>query len=71
MENENKKFYYLKLDRNFMKRHDIKIIKSMENGKDYIIFFYLSLLLNQLIHEGRLRFSDTIPYDEKMLSIIT
>ena len=42
----------------------------MENGKDYIIF-YLALLLESIDHEGHLRFSNTIPYDDKMLSIIT
>lgn len=65
-----KRFYWLKLSRDFLKRHDIKIIKAMPNGKDYIIF-YLALLLESIDHEGHLRFSDTIPYDENMLSIVT
>lgn len=42
----------------------------MENGKDYILF-YLKLLLESIDHEGHLRFSETIPYNEKMLSVIT
>ena len=42
----------------------------MENGKDYILF-YLKLLLESVNHEGHLRFSETIPYNEKMLSVIT
>ena len=42
----------------------------MENGKDYILF-YLKLLLESISHEGHLRFSETIPYNEKMLSVIT
>lgn len=66
----DKKYYWLKLDRNFFKRHDIKIIESMENGKDYVLF-YLKLLLESIDHEGELRFNDTIPYNEKMLSTIT
>ena len=70
MAEKTKKFFWLKLNRDFLKRHDIKIIKSMENGKDYIIF-YLALLLESIDHEGHLRFSNTIPYDDKMLSIIT
>lgn len=65
-----KKFYWLKLSRDFFKRHDIRIIESQENGKDYILF-YLKLLVESIDHEGQLRFSDTVPYDEKMLSIIT
>lgn len=42
----------------------------MPNGKDYVLF-YLKLLLESIDHEGTLRFSDTIPYDEQMLSVIT
>lgn len=65
-----KKFYWLKLKRDFFKRHDIRIIEAMPNGKDYILF-YLKLLLESIDHEGELRFSDTIPYNEQMLSVIT
>lgn len=67
---ENKKFYWLKLKRDFFKRHDVRIIEEMSNGKDYILF-YLKLLLESIDHEGELRFSDTIPYNEQMLSVIT
>lgn len=64
------KFYWLKLKRDFFKRHDIRIIEAMPNGKDYILF-YLKLLLESIDHEGKLRFSETIPYNEQMLSVIT
>ena len=67
---ETKKFYWLKLKRDFFKRHDIRIIEEMPNGKDYVLF-YLKLLLESIDHEGSLRFSDTIPYNEQMLSVIT
>ena len=67
---DSKKFYWLKLNRNFFKRHDIRIIEEMSNGKDYVLF-YLKLLLESIDHEGSLRFSDTIPYNEQMLSVIT
>ena len=67
---DNKKFYWLKLKRDFFKRHDIRIIETMPNGKDYILF-YLKLLLESIDHEGELRFSETIPYNEQMLSVIT
>ena len=66
----DKKYYWLKLKKDFFKRHDIKIIEDMENGKDYILF-YLKLLCESVDHEGNLRFSETIPYNEKMLSTIT
>ena len=65
-----KKFYWIKLKRDFFKRHDIRIIEEMPNGKDYILF-YLKMLLESVDHNGELRFSETIPYNEKMLSIIT
>lgn len=65
-----KKYYWLKLKDDFFKRHDVKIIEAMDNGKEYILF-YLKLLVESISHEGRLRFSDTIPYSEKMLATIT
>lgn len=64
------KYYWLKLKRDFFKRHDIRIIEEMPNGKDYILF-YLKLLLESVDHEGALRFSETIPYNENMLSVVT
>ena len=67
---DSKKYYWLKLKRDFFKRHDIRIIEEMPNGKDYILF-YLKLLLESIDHEGMLRFSDAIPYNEQMLSVVT
>lgn len=67
---KDKKYYWLKLKKDFFKRHDIKIIESMPNGKDYILF-YLKLLVESVDHDGNLRFNDTIPYDENMLAVIT
>lgn len=66
----DKKYYWLKLKKDFFKRHDIQIIESMPNGKDYVLF-YLKLLLESVDHEGCLRFSDTIPYNDTMLATIT
>ena len=67
---DTKKYYWLKLKRDFFKRHDIKIIDSMENGNDYVLF-YLKLLLESVDHDGTLRFSETIPYNDSMLATIT
>ena len=67
---EGKKYYWLKLKRDFFKRHDIRIIEEMPNGKEYILF-YMKLLLESIDHEGALRFSETVPYNEQMLSVIT
>jgi predicted phage replisome organizer len=67
---ESHKYYWLKLKRDFFKRHDIIIIEAMPNGKDYILF-YLKLLCESVDHEGNLRFSETIPYSDDMLATIT
>jgi len=64
------KFYWLKLKRDFFKRHDIRIVEEMPNGKEYILF-YLKLLCESVDHDGGLRFSDEVPYNEQMLATIT
>ena len=65
-----KKYYWLRLKRDFFKRHDVRVVESMPNGKDYLIF-YLKLLCESVDHDGFLRFSETIPYNEQMLATIT
>ena len=65
-----KKYYWLKLDRNFFKRHDIRIIEDMPNGKEYVLFF-MKLLVESIDHEGSLRFNELIPYNDQMLGTIT
>lgn len=65
-----KKYYWLKLKKDFFKRHDIRIIESMPNGKDYVLF-YLKMLVESIDHEGGLRFNETIPYNVNMLATIT
>ena len=67
---DTERYYWLKLDRGFFKRHDITVIEDMPNGKDYVLF-YLKLMLESVDHEGALRFSDTIPYSESMLASVT
>lgn len=67
---EVKKFYWIKLQKDFFKRHDIRVIESMPNGKEYILF-YLKLLVESVSHNGNLRFSDTIPYNAEMLAAVT
>jgi predicted phage replisome organizer len=66
----SKKYYWLKLKNDFFERKDIKIIEAMDNGKDYIIFL-LKLKLRSLEENGYLRVSETIPYNNKLLSTIT
>lgn len=65
-----RKKYWLKLDKNFLKNPQMKVIRSMPNGKDYIIF-YLSLMLESIETVGHLRFTSLVPYNDDMLAAIT
>ena len=67
---KDKRFYYIKLDENFYSQDEIKLIKRMPNGLEYIIF-YQQLLLKSAKSVGYLRLSDLIPYDEAMLAVLT
>lgn len=66
----NGKYYWLKLKKDFFKRHDIKILAAMPDGH-LSVLFYLKLMLESIDHEGELRFSDEVPYSPEMLAIIT
>ena len=69
-EKQEKKKYWLKLDKNFLKNPQIKVLRNMPNGKDYIIF-YLSLMLESVETVGHLRFTSLVPYNDEMLAAIT
>ena len=58
---DSERYYWLKLDRGFFKRHDIAILEGMPGGKQMVLF-YLKLMVESIDHEGMLRFSDTLPY---------
>lgn len=62
-----KKYYWLKLPRNFFGKHYIKILRAKENG-ELLVLFYMWMLTEAIDHEGRLRYSEDIPYDEEMLA---
>lgn len=67
---ESKKKYWLKLNKDFLKSPQIKVIKGMQNGKDYIIF-YLALMLESVETVGHLRFTSFVPYNAEMLASVT
>lgn len=69
-EKREKKKYWLKLDKDFLKNSQMKVLRNMPNGKDYIIF-YLSLMLESVETVGHLRFTSLVPYNDEMLSAIT
>ena len=62
-----KKYYSLKLPRNFFGKHYIKILRAKENG-ELLVLFYMWMLTEAIDHKGRLRYSEDIPYDEEMLA---
>lgn len=62
-----KKYYWLKLPRNFFGKHYIKILRAKENG-ELLVLFYMWMLTEAVDHNGRLRYSEDIPYDEEMLA---
>ena len=62
------KNYWFKMPGDFYKRHDVKILES-ENPA--FALFYIKLLCESVSHNGRLRFSDEIPYTNNMLSVVT
>ena len=65
-----KRYYWLKLQKDFFKRHDIKYIESLPNGRE-ITHFYLKLMVESVDHEGELRFSPELPYSEAMIASVT
>ena len=44
-----RRYFWLKLPTGFFKRHDIKILEAMDNGKDYLLF-YMKLMMESLDH---------------------
>lgn len=67
---DSKRYYWLKLHKDFFDRHDIKVIEDMPNGKEYVLFL-VKLMAESVSHDGALRFSDAIPYSPEMLASVT
>ena len=65
-----KKYYWLKLPRNFFSKHYILMLMAQEDGKD-LVLFYIRLLTESIDHEGRLRYSENIPYTPESLAALT
>ena len=67
---DNERYYWLKLHRDFFKRHDIRVLEEMPRGKETVLLL-LKLMTESVDHGGALRFSDKIPYTEAMLACVT
>lgn len=61
----DKKFYWMKMTRDFFKRHDVKILES--KGPEFA-YCYMKLMGESLDHEGCLRFSEKTPYTVEILA---
>lgn len=68
-ENDSKRYYWLKLKKDFFQQHQIKVLKSLPNGRLYALI-YLELLAESTSHEGELRYSKLLPYDIITLSAV-
>lgn len=66
----DKKYFWLKMPRNFFEKHYIKMLRAKDNG-NLLVMFYIWMLTESIDHEGRLRYSEDIPYDEEMLAEVS
>ena len=67
--NDGKRYYWLKLKKDFFQQHQIKVLKALPNGRLYALI-YVELLAESTSHEGELRFSRMLPYDTVTLSAV-
>lgn len=65
---DGKRYYWLKLQRDFFKRHDTVLLKKIY-GSDALLF-YLELMAESVDHEGELRYSAEQPYTAEMLRVL-
>lgn len=65
----DKRYYWLKLKKNFFQQHQIKVLKSLPNGRLYALI-YLELMAESTSHDGELRYSKLLPYDIVTLSAV-
>lgn len=68
-DNDKKRYYWLKLKKDFFQQHQIKVLKSLPNGRLYALI-YLELLAESTSHDGELRYSQMLPYDILTLSAV-
>ena len=68
-QSDYKKYWFLKLPRDFFDQHDVRILEKLPNGKNYVLI-YLKLLCESITHDGELRFNQELPYTNEMLSVV-
>ncbi len=65
----SKKYYWLKLRKDFFKREDIQLIKSMPDGAE-LVMIYVQLLLQGMERDGVLMVNDKIAHTVKTLALV-
>lgn len=68
--NDEKRFYWLQLGKDFFNGYKVQILEGMPNGINYS-YFYIKLLCESCSHEGELRYSPTQPYTASQLALLT
>lgn len=68
-DNDSKRYYWLRLKKDFFQQHQIKVLKALPNGRLYALI-YLELLAESTSHEGELRYSKMLPYDTVTLASV-
>ncbi len=63
---KTKTYYWLKMKKGFLKRHDVNMIKRRLGFEG--VYYYLALLLESIDHDGHLRFSTEVSYDTESLA---
>ena len=66
---DSKRYYWLKLKKDFFQQHQIKVLKALPNGRLYALI-YLELLAESTTHNGELRYSQMLPYDTVTLAAV-
>ena len=66
----DKKYFWLKLPRNFFDKHYVKMLMAKENGVN-LTLFYIRLLTESIDHEGKLRYSESTPYNNTSIAEVT
>lgn len=66
-----KVFYWIKLRIDFFSSPEMKLLSSLENGADYILFWIKLLLLAvKEVEPGILRYNENLPYMPEMLAAV-
>jgi len=70
LDKDKQVYYWIMLKDDFFEDEAIKVIESMDNGKDYVLFL-LKLYIKSAKKDGYLKLTEAIPYSPKTLASIT